>query len=95
MTGIAAELMRAAPVLAAVAAVAAIFPRRAVGFAAADPRPAEPSAAFVLRRFVFVQHCVPTCTVSYSLPSASTIFDVPQVKEAEPEAVVVNATSLP
>ena len=48
MTGIAAELMRAAPVLAAVAAVAAIFPRRAVGFAAADPRPAEPSAAFVV-----------------------------------------------
>ena len=47
MTGIAAELMRAAPVLAAVAAVAAIFPRRAVGFAASDPRPAEPSAAFV------------------------------------------------
>ena len=43
-----AELMRAAPVLAAVAAVAAIFPRRAVGFAAADPRPAEPSAAFVV-----------------------------------------------
>ena len=48
MTGLAAELMRAAPVLAAVAAVAAIFPRRAVGFVAGDPRPARPSAAFVV-----------------------------------------------
>ena len=47
MTGIAAELMRAAPVLAAVVAVTAIFPRRAVGFVASGPRPAEPSAAFV------------------------------------------------
>ena len=48
MTGFAAELMRAAPVLAAIAAIAAIFPRKAVGFVAADQRPAEPFAAFVV-----------------------------------------------
>ena len=48
MTGPVAELLRAVPVLATVAAVTALFPTRSVGFVAADRRAAAPSAAFVV-----------------------------------------------
>ena len=41
MTGPVAELLRAVPVLATVAAVTALFPTRSVGFVAADRRAAS------------------------------------------------------
>ena len=48
MTALAAELLRAAPVVAAVATVTALFPSRSVGFVAAERSEAVPSAAFVV-----------------------------------------------
>ena len=48
MTGFTGEFLRMVPVLAAVAAVTALFPTRSVGFVAADRRASLPSAAFVV-----------------------------------------------
>ena len=48
MTGFTGEFLRMIPVLAAVAAVTALFPTRSVGFVAAERRASSPSAAFVM-----------------------------------------------